>query len=336
MSANTFITEGGKPRPFGPVKALMVQGEDGKYYPWYPEEDRALDSLSVEKNGIYRASDRGVYGWNRVYVNVPTNEGVTGRDPDTGEEVYVHPDPEGELVKDVLAVEIRVTTPPTKTEYIDGEIIITDGMVVKAYDALGNEMYIVPIGEITLNPKTAIYNSSADVPAGGTSTLDGESISYISASDYVAPQFPGTSAIATKYSMEGATDIRAYRTPTNNVITNVISKTSFDVVEYITDRDQQTQRIVRRSADSGTTIYGTTFYCSRWNPVTTDSYPYFKPSAPMAGENYTYEEAAAIFYDGETKPTPAGSPQTITVSWPRPGDGATLETTFNITVTGGD
>jgi len=52
----------------------------------------------------------------------------------------------------------------------------------------------------------------------------------------------------------------------------------------------------------------------------------------MADKNYSTDEAATIFYDGDTTSQPAGSPQTIAVSWPRPGDGAVLETSFDILV----
>ena len=72
MSANTSILEGGNARSFGPVTCLMVQGDDGKYYPWYPEADRQLESLSVDKNGIYQASKYGVYGWRSVNAYVPS------------------------------------------------------------------------------------------------------------------------------------------------------------------------------------------------------------------------------------------------------------------------
>ena len=162
MSANTNISEGGKGRPFGSVKALMVQGEDGKYYSWYPESEKALGTLSVDKNGIYKASDKGVYGWSSVYVNVATTDSVTGRDPDTGEEVVIRPDPEtGELVTTVVPVEIRVATPPTKTSYTDGQKIDYSGIVVKAYGANGNVMQTPPFSALDFPVDTARYDEGA-------------------------------------------------------------------------------------------------------------------------------------------------------------------------------
>ena len=162
MSANTSIKEGGTPFPFGPVRVILVEGSDGKYYPWVPESERQLGYKSIDKIGIYRASDDGVYGWGSVSVSVSQATSVTGRDPDTGEEVVVRPDPEtGDIVKTVVPVEIRITTPPTKTSYVDGENITKDGMVVKAYSANGAEMQTVPNGEITLKPTVAVYGAGS-------------------------------------------------------------------------------------------------------------------------------------------------------------------------------
>lgn len=156
MSANTTIQEGGKGYPFGPVKCLMVEGDNGEFFPWYPEADRALDSLSVTQNGIYRASDRGVYGWNRVSVNVAQSDRVTGKDPETGEEKTVTVDPQtGELVETVVPTEIRVTTLPTKTDYTEGETIDYSGIVVHAYSSTGQDMGAVPFGELVFPVTTA-------------------------------------------------------------------------------------------------------------------------------------------------------------------------------------
>lgn len=176
MSANTSITEGGKGYTFGQVKCLMVEGDNGEFYPWYPEADRALDSLSVTQNGIYRASDRGVYGWNRVSVNVAQTDRVTGRDPDTGDEKTVTVDPEtGELVETVVPVEIRIETPPTFTgPYGNGAYIDFTGLTVAAYGANGDKMLDVPFNELIF-PVT-VTDASAVVVGKGTKTLNGKSV----------------------------------------------------------------------------------------------------------------------------------------------------------------
>lgn len=158
MSANISIKEGGQARSFGPVAALMVQGNDGQYYPWVPESERQLDTLSVTKNGVYQAKKLGVYGWRSFSVNVPTDQGVTGKDPTTGQQVAVGVDPTtGELTETVVPVRIEVTTLPTKTTYVDGETIEYNGMVVTAYYADGTEYRKLSEDELILPQKTAVY-----------------------------------------------------------------------------------------------------------------------------------------------------------------------------------
>jgi len=156
MSTNTSIKEGGKGRAFGPVAALMVQGDDGKYLPWVPESERQLDTLSVSKNGVYQAKKDGVYGWRSVSVNVPTDQGVTGKDPTTGQQVAVGVDPiTGELTETVVPVEIRVETPPTFTgPYGDRAYIDFSGLTIAAYGEDGNKMQDVPFNELIF-PVTA-------------------------------------------------------------------------------------------------------------------------------------------------------------------------------------
>lgn len=336
MSANTSILEGGNARSFGPVKALMVQGSDGKYYPWYPESDRALGTLSVDKNGVYKASDKGVYGWSRVSVNVPQNEGVTGRDPDTGEDVYVHPDPSGELVKDVLPVEIRVIEPPTNPYgiYVDGQTITKDGMVVKAYGTNGDEMQIVPIGEITINPTVAIYDESTDQGISGTATLDGVTYPIIGKIQGAYSPPPGGvgSAIIGFTSGSGTASVFFTSQQSGTPISIIASQSRSISYEDITihygpniapyyTQQQRTRNGIAYTRD-GKTVY----YIS---PALSDVAAYSAPVVPDYGSVAT--AAWAIIY-GDVEINPAGSLQAITVSWPRPGDGAILETTFDILV----
>lgn len=312
MSANTNITEGGKGRPFGPVKALMVQGSDGKYYPWFPESDRALGTLSVDKNGVYKASDKGVYGWSRVSVNVPQNEGVTGRDPDTGEDVYVHPDPSGELVKDVLPVEIRVIEPPTNPygTYVDGQTITKDGMVVKAYGANGDEMQIVPVGEITINPTTAVYDASTDT-TGGTATLGDITI------DYSGPYTGENDWRVSDFEYAANFGAQTWCFSSNNTPITITYPPIPPNTEPIIDH--------KRTTGPKVTPGGHTYYM-----VSAPNNPALPVALPEG--IHKPEDLATILYDGTRSQTHAGSPQTINVSWPRPGDGAILETTFDINV----
>lgn len=363
MSVNTSITEGGKIRHFSHVKALMVQGEDEKYYPWYPEEDRALkNTMTVDKNGVYQASKMGVYGWKSVNVNVPTTEGITGKDPDTGEEVYVHPDPEGELVNDVLPVRIDVTTPPTKTEYTDGEIIDYSGIFVHAYSAKGTDLGAVPFNGLVFPIKTAVYDMAKYQP--DQATLNDTSFLYnnppvslpvligygniYDSADY-NPTYHGEYRIEIIESSDivygfcyGYEDYEAFR-----II--LCSKEAFKVRvvhnfynEYFNPPDRVDIRqfdATRQYIHNGT---GHFHYRQGVISIGQDQYKstHYMTDGPVMWVNsrnlltntdFMYDTIEVILYGTIL---PGGNP--IPVQWSRPGDGAILETTFTITVTGGD
>lgn len=362
MSANTSITEGGKPRPFGPVVALMVQGSDGKYYPWFPESDRALGMLSVNKNGIYRASDRGVYGWSSVSVNVPQNEGVSGKDPDTGEDVYVHPDPEGELVKDVLPVRIEVTTPPTKTEYSDGEIIDYSGIVVHAYSAKGTDLGAVPFNELVFPIITAVYDMAKYQP--DQATVNDTSFLYnnppvslpvligygnIYHSAEYNPTYREESRIEIIESSDivygfcyGYEDYEAFKI-------TLCSKEAFkcrvvrtihneyhnppdwvDITQYNVTK-QYLHNKTRRFHYSISAISVSQDQYKNTHYMTDGPIMWINSANLLSNINLIDDTIEVILYGTIL---PGGNP--IPVQWPRTGDGAVLETSFNITVTGGE
>lgn len=327
MSANTTIQEGGKGYPFGPVKCLMVEGDDGTYYPWYPEADRQMDSLSVDKNGIYQASKYGVYGWSRVSVNVPQTGSVTGRDPQTGQEVTVTADPEtGELVETVVPVEIRVIAPPTNPygTYVDGQTITKDGMVVKAYDANGNETQTVPIGEITINPTTAVYDSSKDT----AEYSNGNGINAIAVSAHnIYTEKRGGVDYYGKYSLANIGE-KFIGTNTEKTIPN-------DAVYYLTKYNGNVYLAVKN--DNSVARYEYLDGVLRMAGNVTGSYGKEFTSTDFFAEwfNSVSESTAnpnRVDVDTLTMTRGWGAKQTITVSWPRPGDGAILETTFDILV----
>lgn len=333
MSANTSITEGGKARPFGPVKALMVQGSDGKYYPWFPESDRALGTLSVDKNGVYKASDKDVYGWSRVSVNVPQKEGVRGRDPDTGEEVEVHPDPEtGEIVKTVIPVEIRVTTPPTKTAYTHGETIDYSGIVVHAYSSTGQDMGAVPFNELVFPETTADVQKTDEWTDG--QGLNAKMLYYTP--KYGAYVNPNTGEAIKEYTSyldgslsgiyEGHTAAYSSLTaPSTRLITRYNGQNYMATIAGT--------REISLACNFADELIGSRIYRG-WLGVASTS--------ALSGDN-TFN-AIGPFSDIITgapvstvnpttiDPTNLHATQSLPVQWPRTGDGAVLETTFDILV----
>lgn len=127
------IKEGDKSRFISGVKKLRVNLQSGGTTDLAPKESVVTGELYATELGTYVAQEDGYTGYSRVTVNLS--------DDDWGD----------------LPDEIRVTTPPTKTEYTEGEIINYDGIVVKAYkngEVWENDKYhngTIPFNELILN-----------------------------------------------------------------------------------------------------------------------------------------------------------------------------------------
>lgn len=156
MAQRAIIGINGDLLPFDDtLDKIQTQGIGGGSVTWVPEAATRCETLRVTANGSYSAATAGVYGWDNVLVSVPGSS-VTGKDPDTGEEVEVHPDPEtGEIVKTVIPEEIRVTTLPTKTTYANGETIDYTGIVVHSYSSTGRDLGAIPFSELVFPVTTA-------------------------------------------------------------------------------------------------------------------------------------------------------------------------------------
>ena len=143
------IREGNKLRLMSGIKKLRVNLQSGGTTELVPKSSVSTGTLYATKIGEYKAADDGYVGYSRVYVNVP--ESVPGSGGADGGWTDL-PD------------EIRVTTPPTKTDYTEGESINYDGIIVKAYKGgtvWENEEYpkgIIPFNELILN--NDFYKSS--------------------------------------------------------------------------------------------------------------------------------------------------------------------------------
>lgn len=169
MAQRAIININGDLIPFSEeLDRIRTPGLGGSAVTWVPDADTICDQLKVTANGTYSATEAGKYGYDYVVVSVPGSS-VTGRDPDTGEEVEVHPDPEtGEIVTTVLPTEIRVITPPTKTDYADGETIDYSGIVVHAYSSTGTDLGVVQFNELVFPIITAVYDTAKYQPDQAT------------------------------------------------------------------------------------------------------------------------------------------------------------------------
>ena len=163
MSKNIIIQEGGIGKQLT-VDKLKTNLVGSGTCLWVPEDEVQLGTKTITENGTYKASNDGYYGYEQVVVNVANVGTVTGTDGD-GDEAVAYTDPTtGELVIDKVPSRIEVVTPPTNPYgiYTNGQTISTNGMVVKAYLASGSEYGTVPLGEITINPTTAVYDRTTD------------------------------------------------------------------------------------------------------------------------------------------------------------------------------
>ena len=310
MSKNITIQEGGVAKQLT-VDKLKTNSVGVGTCLWVPEDETNLGTKHISENGTYRASDDGYYGYSEVTVSGVGS--VTGRDPTTGEDVEVHRDPTtGEIVETVIPSEIRVIEPPTNPYgvYMDGQTITKDGMVVKAYGANGDEMQTVPVGEITINPTVAVYDASKD-PGGrrGTATLDGVSIDY--AAGAIHCDYPAV-VRNFDYCVRIANTVHRYFKRENAPI-NIIYTSSGNTQNYPVSNGGQTP--------GGIQYYTATIDLGR-------------STLPII-QSMSSSDAAEILYDGTHEEEPAGSPQTITASWPRTGDGRVLTNTFEIRVAPG-
>lgn len=137
MSKNIVIQEGGVGRQLTADK-LKTNLVSGGTCLWVPEDDVQLTTKTVTKNGTYKASKDGYYGYDKVIVNVAGGGSISGKGAD-GNEYSISVDENGNIVETKLPSEIRIITPPTYTgPYGDGAYIGFDGLVVTAYDGDGN------------------------------------------------------------------------------------------------------------------------------------------------------------------------------------------------------
>jgi hypothetical protein len=162
------------------VSVNVAGGESGK------DGDEILHP-DLETGDTYDFSDMDSgdvdYGdWDMDYDPdyAPIGSQVTGYEDDGNEWMWTVDD--GMLEHEKVPSSIVVDTPPTDTEYVDGQSIDFTGLVVKAYDGNG-ELFvsdttpqgIVPIGSLTFPVTTA----SLDAATGGT--VDGTGTSYVDA-----------------------------------------------------------------------------------------------------------------------------------------------------------
>lgn len=336
MSKNIIIQEGGTGKQLT-VDKLETNVVGGGTCPWVPEDGTVLGAITITENGTRRAVDDGYYGYSEVTVNSVGS--ATGLDDD-GDYRTVSVDPStGRLVSIKIPSNIVITTPPTLTSYSDGDAIDFSGMVVKAYLETGGLWTdathpdgIIPISELSL----PVASADAEKAYGGMWS-DGH----------------GVNAAMFVYTQHWDTDWRGQDFAVYVDMTQVAAYRNSDhAPEYLGSR---------KIAGGGpaivlATIYENNIYHYRISGDTGDFYLYrYDPSK----EHYKYIDAitggtstvlntwtkygsfssrTVTFPVSTADPMRAGemSPvdpfQVIPVQWVRPGDKATLSTSFDITI----
>lgn len=328
---NPTILEGGIARVFSGIKKLFTrQSGSDDLIAWVPESDRQLTTKYITQNGVYRASDDGYYAYSSVTVNVSTTDSVTGRDPVTGEDVVVKPDPQtGELVETVVPSSIEVVTPPTFTgPYGDNAYISFDGIEVRAYKADGtvweDENHpdgVIPFSELVFPVTTA---------QGGDEWSDGQGLNAMML--YYTPKpwidWAGRESVVYVaqalgiYNGEEAS-YGSERTPATALITRY-ANTNYAVLVNGTSAGGG---LYAKKEKSGSGLE------QGWRGV---------GSAPGTSSKTNFEDMAWSEYltnvpvstiDPTTvDPANLHATQSLPVQWSRTGDGAVLETSFEILV----
>lgn len=346
MSKNIIIQEGGVGKAMTADK-LKTDLQGGGTCLWVPEDETRLTTKYITKNGTYKASDDGYYGYSQVTVSgIGTAIGI---DPTTGEPTIVYPDPEtGELDYSIIPSSIAVDTPPTVLSYHDGDSINFNGIVVKGYKQSGDLWTdtdhpdgVIPANELIFPVTTAEASGSptatSDLYCGivkpfgfcdsvtATSNTNNRGTKRES---HIETTVSG-GRIATAYNEGTAMHyICASETQDNVDISQklIYTSTSPDKPE---DTETTWQYIMSETYEhNGKTVHyyssGIDYkYSSGMNDVS------FVSTILMNNlKSYAGEIAWTMVYgDIEGYGT-----QNIPVQWARPGDAEVLETSFDITV----
>lgn len=342
------IREGGNPKYMG-ARLLKTNLQGGGTCLWVPEDEVNLESKYVDHSGTYPASADNCYGYSQVTVSGVDVEITQDED---GDDVAKITDG-GETREEKLPSSIQVTTLPNKTVYINGETIDYTGMIVTAYtnsgrvwsDA-GHPNGVIPLRELIL-PKTI---AELDFPSA--------------LSPYDISPLPNPLSFC-----EGSTEQSGeqYAGNLHYVYTYRITPVSGKTVRYICIRfsDHDLKRSLWASDESGPAA--TVFYERiRTNDgyVTNHETKFANTGTPYTygGKTVYYKDGGNILIGGTYDTTDAvptyivpsqyddvygpaawamiygeisGGSMSVPVQWKRPYDGRLLETSFDITGTGG-
>lgn len=315
MSKNIVINEGGIGKQLT-VDKLRTNLVGGGTCLWVPEDGTSLGTKYITENGTYRASNDGYYGYSEVTVSGIGS--VTGKDPDTGEDVTVTKDPDtGEIVETVVAAEIRVTTAPTKTTYTNGENIDFSGIVVHAYSSTGRDIGEIPFNELVF-PVT-----KADASAQGDDWTDGHGVNATLISYTPAPAIGGMAYVSRPLGNVGGknTAYGSVSTPGQYLMTRYnnanygCKKTGDGSADYFRKTDVEGVGEIWSLNGSSTAS------------MTNNSF------RPLGFGDVIYDLPSSTVDPATVDPTSLHAMQSVPVQWTQSGSSTALEASFSINVT---
>lgn len=340
MSKEIIIKEGGTAKQFDTDK-LETNIAAGGTCLWVPEDETQVGEITITKNGVYNAADDGLYGYYKVTVN-----GIgyaVGLDSD-GDEAMTYSD-DGELVTEKIPSSIDIDTPPTKTEYYDGDTIDYSGIVVKAYLESGGLWTddehpdgIIPIEELILTVETASdqtgeATATSDLYCGIRKPFPFADSVYVRTGirrknyndeNYAELRFTGA-RFAVAWNEGGGFRIIGATDEANK------SYTYTETIIYTKGLPSRTETRTTSMRLSYTNGGKTVYYAgASFGYGMAGGLEEVKPVSTVQMEDlFGYKEQIAwTMVYGEI----SGFENLIPVGWPRPGDYKTLEDSFQITV----
>lgn len=338
MSKTPLITKNDGTNWNDAVPKLRTDELGGTSTDWVQDDDTKADRLNVTANGTYTAASAGKYGYDYVTVSVP-GTGATGTGTD-GEIHHVEPDPEtGELVDTVLPSSIEVTTPPTNTDYIDGETIDYSGIVVTAYLASGevweDENHpggVIPFNELIFPVTVADADPNGEWTDGAginavmltytshynyTNVMGQivENTIYVDGRTWGSGTREGKELPATLEG-NGPATLLATRYSDRNFVACIAGDKTTNVALYH-DED-----LGERNSKKGWFLYSSVSPLSGYNVFEGIGFNDILTDFPVSTADPTQVDIGNMYCI-----------QDIPVNWQRPGDGAVLEASFPINVT---
>lgn len=257
-----------------------------------------------------------------------SNPGVVGKDPDDGNEYHIKTDPTtGDLIRTKIPSSIKVTTPPTKTTYHDGDTLNPSGIIVHKYYGDGTDAGTILESELKYDPMTI---------SGG-----GGAVSYTTPADDSSLIYKNYGVTFTFIEMPDNVEIEG------NLEQRKISLVSHPAKVFAVNYPESSGQYdyVYLVSDQNFTVLYKNEYGERMERSTRTSSPYYYGiqtskdvnthiiplQTQLIGSKTTgLQEDMVYFGEG------SGSDKTnITVKWARPTDQKVLTDTFDVTISSG-